>query len=401
MGWRLLGILVAVAAAAVVLYTTPPRYGLDLQGGVHVVLEAQDTAQVRVNESVMEQAMAVIDRRINALGVTEPIVQREGERRIIVELPGIHDHEQAIDTIGKTAQLEFQDPFGNVVLTGSDLRSATLSQDQFGRPAVAIEFSREAAARFAELTGRYSLTGDRLPIVLDGEVLVAPVPEGPITDGRAIITGGFTIEEARQLAVLLQSGALPVPLEVMEVRNVGPTLGRESIDKSLRAGIVGVALVVAFMVLYYRLPGGLADVALAIYVVLLLALLVGLKATFTLPGLAGFILSIGMAVDANVIIFERVKEELRAGKRLRPAVDGGFRRAFTAIVDSNVTTLLAAAILFYLGTGPIKGFAVTLSLGILVSMFTAIFVTRTFLHFVVDKRPDMALSYFGVRGVAQ
>lgn len=397
----MLGLLAVVAVAAAVLYTTPPRYGLDLRGGVHVVLEAQETERVRITHAVLEQAMAVIDRRINALGVTEPIVQRGGDRRIIVELPDVHDHEQAIATIGKTALLEFQDPFGNVVFTGSDLRNATLSQDQFGRPAVAIELDREAAGKFAELTGRYALTGDRLPIVLDGEVLVAPVPEGPITDGRAIITGGFTLEEARQLAVLLQSGALPVPLEVVEVRNVGPALGQESIEKSLRAGIVGVALVVAFMLLYYRLPGGIADVALGIYVLLLLALLVGLKATLTLPGIAGFILSVGMAVDANVIIFERVKEELRAGKRLRASIDAGFKRAFTAIFDANATTLLAAVVLFYFGTGPVKGFAVTLSLGILVSMFTAIVVTRTLLHLVVDRGSDRMLRYFGVRRVAQ
>lgn len=398
-GWRLLGILLVVAAAAAVLYTTPIRWGLDLQGGVQVVLEAQETEGVRITDSVMERAVAVIERRVNALGVAEPVIQRQGDRRIIVELPGVHDHEQAIQTIGKTALLEFKDPAGNTVFTGAQLRTATLTTDEYGRPAVSIELNREGAAQFAQLTARYLHTSP-LPIVLDGEVLVAPVPQSVINDGRALITGNFTLEEARNLAILLQSGALPVPLEVMEVRNVGPALGRESVQKSLAAGIIGVALVAAYMVLYYRLPGGVADAALAMYVVLLLGLLVGLRATLTLPGLAGFVLSIGMAVDANVIIFERVKEELRAGKRLRASIETGWKRAFVAIFDANVTTLISAVILMYFGTGPVRGFAVTLSLGVLVSMFTAIVVTRTLLLALVDRNPDRFVRYFGVKEVA-
>src|SRR5690606_12070766 len=235
------------------------------------------------------------------------------------------------------------------------LHDALPISDEYGRPAVSIELSREGAARFAELTARYLHTSP-LPIVLDGEVLVAPVPQSVINDGRAVLTGNFTLAEARNLAILLQSGALPVPLEVMEVRNVGPVLGRESVQKSLVAGIVGVALIAAYMLLYYRLPGGVADVALALYVVVLLGLLVGLRATLTLPGLAGFVLSLGMAVDANVIIFERVREELRAGQRLRAAMDAGWKRAFVAIFDANVTALISAVILMYFGTGPVRGF---------------------------------------------
>lgn len=376
----------------------PIQWGLDLQGGVQVVLEAQATDGVRVTGEVLERAQAVIERRVNALGVAEPVIQRQGDRRIIVELPGIQDQQQAIETIGRTALLEFQDPAGNTVFTGAALRSATLSNDEFGRPAVSIELNREGAAQFAQLTARYANVSP-LPIVLDGEVLVAPVPQGPINDGRAIITGNFTLEEARTLAILLQSGALPVPLEVMEVRNVGPVLGRESVQRSLTAGVAGVALVLVYMLAYYRLPGGVADIALAIYVVLLLGLLVGLRATLTLPGLAGFILSIGMAVDANVIIFERVKEELRSGKRLRASIQAGWKRAFVAIFDANITTLIAAVVLFYFGTGPVRGFAVTLSLGILLSMFTAIVVTRTLLLALVDRDPDRFVRYFGVKEV--
>lgn len=379
------------------LYAMPMRFGLDLQGGVHVVMEVQEAEGVRITDDVVVRTMAVIERRINALGVAEPIVQRQGDRRIIVELPGVHDPDQAVETIGKTALLEFKDPFGNTVFTGALLQSASLSYDEFGRPAVSIRLNSEGARLFGELTGRYSLTQQPLPIVLDGEVLVAPVPREAITSGEAIITGNFTQEEARQLAILLQSGSLPVPLEVMEIRNVGPTLGAESIERSWKAGIAGFALVVLFMCLYYRLPGLVASVALVMYVVFLLAALVGLRATLTLPGIAGVILSVGMAVDANVIIFERVKEELRAGKRLRASIDAGWRRAFIAILDANVTTLITAFILFYLGTGPVKGFAVTLSLGILISMFTAIVVTRTLLTVLVDRNPDRFVRYFGVR----
>ena len=388
------------AAAAVVVYFQPLRYGLDLQGGVHVVMEVDEAYTLPVTREVMERTKAVVDRRVNGLGVTEPIVQLGGERRIIVELPGVHDHQQAIDTIGKTALLEFKDPYGNTVFTGAELRSATLSSDQFGRPAIAIRLNDNGARLFADLTARYSLTQEPLPIVLDGDILVAPVPEGPITGGEAIITGQFTVEEARNIAILLQSGSLPVPLKVVEIRNVGPTLGQESIDRSLRAGVAGIVLVLLFMLFYYRLPGGVADVALGIYVLLLFALIVGLGATLTLPGIAGLILSVGMAVDANVIIFERVKEELRSGKRLRAAIDAGWKRAFVAIFDSNLTTLIAAAVLYYFGTGPVRGFAVTLSLGILTSMFTAIVVTRALLTAIVERNPSRYVRYFGVKEAA-
>lgn len=400
-GWRLAGILALVALAAIVLYATPMRFGLDLQGGVHVVMEVQETEGTRVTDEVVQRTQAVIERRINALGVAEPVIQRQGDRRIIVELPGVHDQQQAVETIGKTALLEFQDPNGNTVFTGALLQSAALSRDEFGRPAVSITLDREGARQFAEMTGRYAMTQQPIPIVLDGEVLVAPVPREAITSGEAIITGNFSQEEARQLAVLLQSGSLPVPLEIMEIRNVGPVLGRQSVEQSLNAGIAGVLLVFLFITLYYRLPGGVASIALVFYVAFVLAVLVGVRATLTLPGIAGFILSIGMAVDANVIIFERVKEELRSGKRLRASIDAGWKRAFVAILDANVTTLITALVLFYFGTGPVKGFAVTLSIGIILSMFTAIAVTRTLLQVLVDRNPDRFVRYFGVKEALQ
>ncbi|HHV43706.1 MAG TPA: protein translocase subunit SecD [Firmicutes bacterium] len=396
---RLVVVLALLVAAGVLLYRMPLRLGLDLQGGVHVVLQAKGSDDVEVDEDLMQRVITVIDRRINALGVTEPVIQPEGVDRVIVELPGVHDHEEALRVIGRPAQLEFWDPYGNTVLTGADLADARQSFDNMGRPGVAVTFNRDGARKFAELTAR-SL-GMQLPIVLDGEIISSPRVETIIPDGKAIISGAFTIEEAQELALQLRAGALPVPLEVLEVRNVGPSLGQESIDASLKAGIIGVLLVFLFMLLYYKLPGAVADLALAIYVVLVLGVFTALRATLTLPGIAGFILSIGMAVDANVIIFERLKEELAAGKRLRAAIDAGFHRALPAIADANITTLIAAVVLFIFGSGPIRGFAVTLGIGIVVSMFTAIVVTRLFLHLVVDRNPEKYAKYFGVRGLNQ
>lgn len=397
-GWRIGIILVIIAIAGVMLYMTPMNLGLDLQGGVHVLLEAQET-DGPVTEDTMRGALAIIDRRVNALGVSEPIIQREGARRIIVELPGVQDQQQAIDTVGRTAMLEFRDPFGNTALTGAYLKNTQLGTDRYGRPAVDLEFDREGIQSFADLTTRYQ--GRLSQIVLDGDVLQEVRINEPILDGKAQITGSFTHEEARHLVVLLQEGALPVPMEILEIRNVGPTLGRDSIDRSAKAGIIGVALVLLYMLMYYKLPGAIADLALGTYIVIVLAALTGFKATLTLPGIAGFILSIGMAVDANVIIFERIKEEMESGKRIRAAVEAGFDRAFKAILDANITTLITAGVLFYLGTGAVRGFAVTLSIGILASMFTAIVVTRVVLSSVVDSNPEKMARYFRVKGVAR
>lgn len=387
--WRTLLILTVLAVSAALLLTRPIRLGLDLRGGTHVVLEARPTPGMEaVDSETMERALVVVERRVNGLGVTEPIVQRQGQRRIIVELPGIENPEQAIQTIGKTALLEFKSPTGETILTGADLSKASLSQDDFGRPAVAIEFKPEAARKFEEATTRF--VGQVLPILLDGEPISMPVVRTPISGGKAQIEGNFTMEEARHLVVQLNAGALPVPLEVAEVRSVGPTLGKESIERSLRAGIIGVILVFLYMLLYYRLPGGLADVALASYILILMGVIVGLQATLTLPGIAGLLLSAGMAVDGNVLIFERIREGLREGKRVRAAVEEGFRGSLRTILDSNITTLIAAVALFYFGTGPIRGFGVTLSLGILVSMFTAVVLTRLLLDTYVTRDPERA-----------
>lgn len=393
---RIAAILVIVAVTGFILYRTPIQLGLDLQGGVHIVLQARDTESV--TDEAMAGAMAVIERRINALGVAEPTIQRQGARRIVVELPGVTDHEQAIDVIGQTAVLEILDPLGRVALTGADLRDARVGLDPFNQPAIDIEFTPEGAEKFARLTSMY--VGEVIPHLLDGEVLVAPVIRQPITGGTGQITGNFTHEEARNIAIQLKHGALPVALEVESMSTVGATLGKESVDSSLRAGVVGLVLVVLFMLAYYRLPGLLADLALGVYVLIVLALLAQLGATLTLPGIAGFILSIGMAVDANVLIFERIKDELRAGKRMRAAVRSGFQRAVVAILDANLTSLITVAALYYFGTGPVRGFAVTLGLGILASMFTAVVVTRWLLLVAIDWNPRRAEGYFGAKEAA-
>jgi len=380
--------LVVVLAIIIVsgLYMSPLalsiKQGLDLQGGTHVVLEAVDTPEAKVDEDAVQRVVKIIERRVNELGLTEPIIQRQGERRVIVELPGVKDPEKAIEMIGKTALLEFQDESGTTVLTGKDLKDAKAQIDQSNRNLVSLEFSPEGATKFAELTTKN--VGKHIAILLDKQMLTNPVVEEPISGGKAVITGNRTIEEAQRVAILLRSGSLPVKMEVLETRTVGPTLGQDSKDKSQFAFMISIIAIVVFMLLFYRLSGLVANIALLMYVMLLLFSLKMLNATLTLPGIAGIILSMGMAVDTNVLIFERFKEEYRSGKTLRSAMDAGFNRAFSTILDSNITTLIAAAVLFVLGTGPIKGFAITLGLGIILSMFTAITATRFMLKMLMN-----------------
>ena len=374
------------------------RQGLDLQGGTHVVLEAVDTAQAQVNDDAMNRVVAIMEKRVNSLGLTEPIIQREGERRVIIELPGIKDPDAAIRTIGKTAMLEFRDEEGNTVLTGTDLKDAQASTNpQTGQNVVNLEFSDEGAQKFADLTMKN--VGRTIAILLDGEVLTAPNVREPILGGRAEITGQKTLEEAQNLAVVLRSGALPVKVEIIETRTVGPTLGQDSKDKSQFAFVVGLGAVVLFMIFFYHLSGFIADVALMAYTVMLLGILYLMDATLTLPGVAGIILSIGMAVDANVLIFEHFKEEYQVNRKsLRLAMDAGFKRAFTTIFDSNVTTLIAAGVLFFLGTGTIRGFAITLGVGTILSMFTAITLTQDLLKLMINSKLSENPSLYGANG---
>ena len=374
------------------------RQGLDFQGGTHVVLEAEDTDIAKVNDDAMNRVVAIMEKRVNSLGLTEPIIQREGERRVIIELPGVKDPAAAIKTIGKTAMLEFKDEEGNTVLTGTDLKDAQAAANQrTGQNVVNLEFSDDGARKFADLTTKN--VGRTIAILLDGEVLTAPNVREPILGGKAEITGQKTLEEAQNLAVVLRSGALPVKVNIIETRTVGPSLGQDSKDKSVFAFAVGIGAVLIFMMLFYRLSGLVADVALMAYTIILLAMLYLLDATLTLPGVAGIILSIGMAVDANVLIFEHFKEEYQIqGKSLRMAMDAGFKRAFATIFDSNITTIIAAGVLFFLGTGTIRGFAITLGLGTILSMFTAITLSQYLLKLMINSKISENPAAYGATG---
>jgi preprotein translocase subunit SecD len=398
-------------------YNFPLRLGLDLQGGTQLVLEADMSKLPNEDkDTALDSAKEVIERRVNLFGVSEAVVQssKVGEsRRILVDLPGIKDMNQAQELVGKTALLEFReqnasaaadatqsaffiptfqntDPTG---LTGKDLKKAQVtfggSSQQLtagGNAEVAIEFNSEGAGKFAEITRKN--VGKPLAIFLDEMPVTWPNVNQEILGGTAVITGGFTPEAAKSLAVQLNAGALPVPIKVVEQRSIGASLGQESINKSLVAGIIGLVAVIIYMVAYYGWLGVIAALALVIYSVFTIAIFkTGLflipPITLTLAGIAGFILSIGMAVDANILIFERMKEEKRWGKSTKQALELGFKRAWSSIRDSNISSLITAGILYGMGTGSIKGFAITLAIGVLVSMFTAITVTRTILRLII------------------
>ncbi len=401
--------------------------GLDLQGGMQVLLEA-DMPGGEITDDSMQAARRIIENRVNGLGVSEPVVQLQGDKRIIVELPGIDDPEQAIRTFGETGLLEFVDAGrtflepGTVITTtqdeiaatetvsptekvyetimvGTDLRKAEVGFDNIGRPQIEFELTPDGADIFADFTANN--VGKYLAIAMDKRIISCPVIRSPIPDGRGVIQGGdagFDLEQAKSLVIQLKYGALPVPLKVIENRTIGPSLGQDSVQKSITAGAIGLGIVLLFMVTYYALPGLIADLALIIYGLLVFATFkLGIPfpwppwfvpVTLTMPGVAGFLLSVGTAVDANILIFERMKEELRAGKNLNAAISAGFDRAWTSIRDSNLSTLITCAILYWFGTqfgaSIVKGFAITLGIGVIISMFTAITVSRTFLQFLFD-----------------
>src|SRR5690554_2743358 len=352
------------------------KLGLDLQGGAHIVLQAQETDMRDIDSNVMQVLVGVIEKRVNSLGLSEAVIQREGNDRIIVELPAIDNPNEAIKTIGRTAMLTFRNSAGEVLMTGEAIKDAGVGYGQFNQPVVKFELNSEGAKQFETITRQYM--GRRIGIYLDDELITNPSVEAVIT-GEGSITGYNTEADAKTDAVLIREGALPVPVEIIETRTVGPTLGSVSIQKSLRAGLIGLLIVCLYMIAYYRFPGLLASIALAVYGVILIGTLAGLGAVLTLPGIAGIILSIGMAVDANIIIFERIKDERRSGKTLKASIDAGFKRSYTTIIDANVTTLITALILAYFTSGTVRGFAITLGIGILVSMFTAFFVTSNIL----------------------
>ncbi len=396
------------------------KKGLDLQGGVQVLLEADAPPGETITLENMRNTKTIIDNRVNGMGVTEPVVQLEGSSRIVVELPGVKNVQDAISTLKGTGQLEFVEigdsqppvsegqyirtsrgdphpmagvpadalpgkdaPVYKTILTGKSLKSAKVSfEPTTGKPQISFTLGKDGAKIFAKYTASH--VGKILAITLDKKVLSAPRINSAIPDGQGVITGNFTAASARSLAVQMSYGALPVPLKVVNTRIVGPSLGQQAVRNSLNAGLIGLLIVFLFMLLYYRLPGLLADVALILYVLLNLSIYKLVPITLTLPGIAGFLLSTGIAVDANILIFERMKEEIRRGKPLRVAIEAGFSRAWTSIRDSNLSTLISVLILFQFGrtfgASTVKGFAINLGLGVILSMFTAVSVTRVLVH---------------------
>jgi SecD/SecF fusion protein len=418
-------ILVLCAVSAWIVATKEMRRGLDLAGGMRVVYEARPGPGQEFNNQTLQTVARILERRVNASGVVEPVVQPKPPRQVIVEIPDVKNKEELATRLSRPTKLEFRyfkniqsdrnpgapirmqvdrengnekivfyDPEGKevphskiladseLILTGADLKDNARGDISGMRSVVRIEFKPEGKEKFAEFTRRH--VGDYLAIVLNDQILSVPVINEAILGGKAEISGNFTPEEAQNLANDLNAGALPVPLEIVEQNIVEASLGAQYVSQSVKAGIYGLVLVVIFMIGYYWLPGVIATIALAMYALFTFAILKWMGVTMTLPGLAGFILSVGMAVDANILIFERMKEELRAGKTLHSAIDAGFNRAWTAILDSNVCTIITCLVLIALTSGPVVGFAKTLAIGVLVSMFTAITVSRTLLHLVTS-----------------
>ena len=454
--WRLALVLVVILIAAFIAFPIKGkvRLGLDLSGGVHIVLQAKATPGNPVTSDSIDRLLAVLRSRIDQYGIAEPIIQRQGEDRVAIDLPGVDDPDAAIDLIGRTAVLEFRQVLGEsprvpaqpirsnydsdeqfkaaqdrwqqaknevgnyikqmqdavktnpdiivgkgddgeayllgkAYVTGKNLTKAETTFDQFGKAAVSLKFNAEGSKLFDEATAVN--VGKQIAIVLDNVVISAPVVQQRISGGEAQITGKFTTEEANKLAIMLRAGALPVKVEILENRSVGPSLGADSINEGVRSGLIGAALVVIFMIVYYGGLGIAADIALCVAMLLVVASLIMLKSTLTLPGIGGVILTIGMAVDGNILIYERMKEEFKTGKTYMAALDAGFKKALVVILDSNITTLIAAAVLFYFGSGPIRGFAVTLSIGIVASVFCNVVVTRSLLGAILSARKGHTL----------
>lgn len=359
--------------------------GLDLRGGVYTVYQAEDNGDPDF-DTKMESTVSILTSRLTRQGFTEATVTRQGSDRIRVEIPNVSDPNQILTIIGTPAQLYFVDEDGNNLMEGSMVKNAQAAQDQDGKPCIAFELTDEGAKIFAEATA--ANLGKTISITLDGETISRATVNTVIAGGKGEITGNFTADEAKNLATLILSGALPLNLTQLEVSAISATLGVEAIDRAIQAGVIGVILVMLFMLFRYRLCGLVADIALTIYIMIVVLLLALTGAQLTLPGVAGIILGIGMAVDANVVIFERIREEVKVGRPIGSAVRKGFSNALSAIIDSNVTTIIAAVVLYAFGTGSVRGFALTLGIGVATSLFTAVFVT----HKLLDIFADMGIK---------
>ena len=366
--------------------------GLDLQGGVSVVMEIQDE---EVSKEDLEKTKEQLSLRVNKIGVAETVVSTEGDRRIRIDIPAQVDSGKIVESLGKTGELTFKSPKGDVILTGQDVNKAIATSDENGLPQVALELNEEGTKKFADATKEY--LGQSISVNMDDEVLTNPTVNSVITNGSAVITGSKSADDAKRLAGLINAGALPVTVKAASVKTVGAQLGEEALPNALKAALIGIGLIFVFMIIYYRVPGAIACLALTLFIALILFLFGEIGVTLTLPGIAGVLLTIGMAVDANVLIFERIREELKKGVSIRSAVEKGFENATSSIMYSNITTIIAALVLYFLGSGTVKGFAITLLVGIVVSLFTALIVTKFFMHKAVEMGLLTKLSQFRVK----
>lgn len=384
------------------------KLGLDVKGGVYVVMEAKTDLKGDELRDAMEQTQAVIEERVNQMGLAEPVVTIEGEKRIRVELPGAEDAQEAIDQIGRTAQLQFALADGTIVLDGGNVKDANIATDnESAGYAVALEFDSEGADKFYQATSQaYSgsvtsavegVDNTAIMIILDGQIISAPSVKEPISGGQCSITGGFSQEEASNLAALIRGGALPLELEEINSSVQSAKIGYNALEMSVYAGIIGLAIIMIIMLIAYRAMGIAADLALLFYIIIVLNIMSAMGSVLTLPGIAGIILSVGMAVDANVVIFSRIREEITNGRTVRVAVQTGFKRAMSTVVDSQVTTLIAAVILYQIGTSAVKGFAFTFMIGIIVSIFTAVVITQLYVGLISESKKLGRKSFFGIK----
>ncbi|MBW9171098.1 protein translocase subunit SecD [Clostridium estertheticum] len=373
-------------------FTQTINKGLDIQGGISVLEEVKGGA---VDAKTLDRAIELISMRVNKMGISETLVAKEGLNRIRIEIPGKFDSKEILDTVAKSGELKFVGPDKVTILTGKDVKDATAAYGQDNKPVINLVLHDSGKAKFAAATQKF--IGQKISIYMDADKLTDPTVQVAINDGKAEISGSATLAEATKQSQIIKSGALPVSLKAVSVKTVGATLGEAAMAQSMKAGVVAILLVFLFMLLYYRAPGVIANISLLLYVVLVLGAFSAMNATLTLSGIAGFLLTIGMAVDANVLIFERIREELKTGKSIKSSVHAGFHRALPSILDSNITTIVAGLVLYMMGTGSVKGFALTLVVGTIISIFTALTCTKFLLKLAVEMGLISKTSHFGVK----
>lgn len=367
--------------------------GLDLQGGVSVIMEIQED---NVTEEELEKTKAQLELRVNKIGVSETVIATEGDKRIRIDIPGVYDSSSIVDSLQKTGELTFKSPEGVILLTGQDIKKASVTiNNMTSEPEVSLEMNESGTTKFADATTKY--LDKTISIYMDDEELTSPKVNSVINDGRAVISGNYTTASAKDLAGLINSGALPLTIKAEAIQTVGAELGADALPNALKAGVVGIGLIFIFMIVYYRVPGVISCIALILYIVLVLLLMSEVGVTLTLPGIGALLLTIGMAVDANVLIYARIREELKKGITIKSAVEKGFSNALSSIVDSNVTTIIAGLVLYFLGSSSVKGFAITLIIGILASMFTALVITKFFMRLAVNAGILNKLSHLRVK----